>query len=426
MNFQYKIRSQEGKIITGTAQATNRGHFIRELTNQGFRPIAVVSVPTSTKELSEHTQMPEFSPKIKTNVKKHSWWNISFWKPAKDQDILMLTRDLLSLTHAGIPIVVGLSDIIEQSPNSHMKEILDEIRNNIAAGSHLSETLEKYPKVFSQFYRHSIRAGEESGRLEFVLERLADTIDRQIEIKMLIKDAIRYPRLVLICLISAFIFIMSYVIPKLSGLFTQFGAELPLPTRILIAISGFMQQSVVLIAVAALAFFIWLHFFKKSKVGKPIWDGIKLRLPIFGKLIRMAALKEFASSLQTLHASGIVIPQALKISAGVTDNEVVASGVLAAQKAVLRGKTLSRALFEQKIFPPLVIRVVTIGETTGNLDKMLGEVVYIYERDIRYTAKSITTMVEPILTVALGFIVLIFALGVFLPMWQGLRLFMPK
>ena len=424
MNFQYKIRNPQGKIITGMAEATNRSQFIRELTSRGFHPIAVVGAPSQKKGVPELIQMPEFSSSIK--VKKRSWLTLRLGKSVKDQDILSLTRDLLSLTHAGIPIVSGLSDIKDQVSNAYMREILEEMREAIAAGVRLSETLEKYPKVFSQFYRHSIRAGEESGKLEFVLERLADSIDRQIEIRMLIKDAIRYPRLVLCFLAGAFAFIMSYVIPKISSLFLQFGAVLPLPTRILIALSGFVQQFGLPIIIVVAVFITWLQLFKKSKVGKPIWDGLKLRLPVFGRLIQLASLKEFASSLQTLHASGIVLPEGLKISAGVVDNEVIASAILAAQKEVLRGKALSQALFEQKIFPPFVIRIVTIGETAGNLDKMLGEVVYLYERDIRYTAKSITTMIEPMLTVVLGFMVLVFALGVFLPMWQGLRLFMPK
>jgi len=424
MNFQYKIRNQEGGIISGTGEADSRGRLVRELTRRGFRPIAVVAAPPQQTRRQEFNRPTEVLPKIK--IKKRPWATLSFGKPVKDRDILILTRNLLTLTHAGIPTVSGLRDVISQMKNSCLKEILEQVHEDVNGGSRLSDALERHPKAFSEFYYNTIRAGEQSGRMDYVLERLADTLDRDIEIRILVRDAIQYPRMVLCFLACAFVYIISYIIPKMAVLFQSFSTELPLPTRILVALGNFAQHHGLLILVGAVALALGLNRFKKTKKGRILWDHFKLRLPIFGNLIQLNALKGFAGSLQTLHASGVVLPEGLKISAGVVDNRVISRAILEARKEVLEGKPLSEVLAGKQIFPPLVIRMVAIGETSGNLEGMLGEVVHLYEREIRYAAKSIMTLIEPLLTVVLGLMVLVFALGVFLPMWQGLRLFMPK
>jgi MSHA biogenesis protein MshG len=212
----------------------------------------------------------------------------------------------------------------------------------------------------------------------------------------------------------------------MAGLFSHFGAELPLPTRILMALGEFAQHFGILILIGAGVLVLCLQIFKRGKWGRRVWDYWKLRLPVFGKLIQIHSLKEFASSLQTLHSSGVVLPEGLKISSRVVDNKAIADAIMGAHKEVLEGKALSEALLGKRMFPPLVIRMVAIGEASGNLEGTLGEIVRLYEREIRYMAKSMTTMIEPILTIALGLMVLVFALGVFLPMWQSLRLFLGK
>ena len=428
MNFQYKVRDAQGQIISAVQEGPSRAAVLKELQERGLHPIAVVPAPSRSAPPPLPVKGKSTAPRKATAYVKRkgaidSLANVTIGKIVKDQEILLFTRDLYTLIHSGIPLISGIQDIAAQLKNPHFRRILEEVAEDINAGSKLSEAFEKHPKVFSEFYINSIRAGEKSGRMEQILDRLNETLNRDLETTMTIKDAIRYPIIVLSFLALAFIFIVSFVVPKISNLFAQFNTPLPLPTRIIIGV-GFISQKYGLLILGCLALaVVFIAFYKREGPGKFLWDGLKLRFPIFGKLFMMVSLSRFAGTMQTLHSSGIVLPKALQISSRVVGNEVISSGILKAYEGVNSGKSLVDSLSQNRFFPPLVLKMIMMGEKTGNLEEMLGEVVRHYDREIRYMTESMTSLIEPILTVALGAMITVFALGVFLPMWNVMKLF---
>lgn len=419
MNFQYKGRDSSGRIVTGFLEANNRAMLVKALHERGLEPLAVMPAVSEKGKASSPTSVLTSPPIFKTGQLR-AWLRLT--PPIQEEEVLIFTRDLLSLVHSGIPLVAGLRDIVAQIKNRHMKRILEHAVEDVNSGSRLSEALAKYPQVFGEFYTESIRAGEESGRLESVLERLSRNLERDLATKVAIKNAVRYPIIVLCFLGLAFVVMITFVIPRISAVYAHYGSKLPLPTRMLIAFSNFCQDyGMVLILVAVVGVFL-IRSFIRTPGGGFLWDSLKLRMPVFGDLFRKVALARFASTLQTLYASGIVLPTALEISSRASGNRVIGRAVYQASQEIRSGKPLSELFAGNRLFPPLVVRMVTVGERTGNLEGMLGEVVSHYERDIEYLTKSLTTLVEPLLIFCLGIIILIFALGVFLPMWNLVRI----
>lgn len=407
MNFQYKVRDSAGKIISATKEASSREAVIKDLRQKGLQPIVVIPEKKSASKISQQ---------------KQAWYQLSWGKIAKEEEIFVFTRDLLTLVHSGVPIITGLRDIVSQVQNERFREILREIYLDVDAGSKLSEAFAKYPQVFSEFYQKSLLAGEKSGRLEQILNRLIETLDHDIETRNTIQNAIRYPVMVLGALILAFVLVLTFAVPNIANLFTQFNTPLPLPTRFLIGLGAFSKKYGALVLIGCGIFSFLFSIYKKTPSGRFVWDFVKLRAPVFGILFKKLALSRFAATLQILHASGIVLPEGLNITSRVVDNEVIAKAILRAQQGVNAGKSLYEGLHETGIFTPLVLRMVMMGEKSGNLEEMLGEIVHHYDREVKYTTKALGTMIEPILTVLLGGMVLIFALGIFLPMWNVLKL----
>lgn len=421
MNFQYKVRTADGRVLSEQTEAASRDELIQVLEDRGLQPLVVIPAPRQKRKAQSQAEEKKQDPPVERGPRQ-SIFNRSIGAAVKDTEILMFTRDLYGVVHAGIPLISGIEDIAGQIKNQYFQGVLMQMSREMAAGARFSETLDKHPGVFSEFFRNSIRAGEQAGRLEEVISRLSETIDKDVEMRNTVKDAVRYPIIVICFLILAFIFVTTFTIPRIAGLFVQFNTALPLPTRIIIGVGTFMQQYGLIILGLLTAFGVWFHWYKKTPKGRFLWDRFKLSLPVFGGLFRKVAMSRFANILQTLHSSGVVITQGLRISSKVVDNTVIAEGVMKAYEGVVQGKSLSDALVRTGLFSPLVIRMVMMGERTGNLEGMLGEVVHHYDREILYTAKTLTKMIEPILTVLLGLMVLVFALGVLLPLWQSITL----
>ena len=421
MNFQYKIRDSSGKIISGFEEAASRSTLVKGLESRGFHPIVVIPVPTETKAPVKKEERRR--PFDRRQRRRHWVFDVTIGKAVKDVEILLFGRDLLSVVHSGVPIVSGLTDILTQIKNRHFKRILHTVCDDVNGGIKLSEAFEKHPKIFSGFFVESVHVGEEGGRLDEVLTRLTRTMERDIETSLTIRNAVRYPVIVLCFLGLAFALMITFVIPRIAGMFAKFDTQLPLPTRILIALGSFFQNYGWEVLIFGFAALIGLGIFKQTPGGKFLWDTLKLKLPVFGGLNQRLALQKFANNLQTLYASGVVLPAALEVSSKTCGNVVITEAVRRAADELRRGKTLSEAISGNSLFPPLVIRMVMMGEKTGSLDRMLGEIIQHYEREIGYMTKSMTTLIEPLLTIALGLMILVFALGVFMPLWNLMRLF---
>ncbi len=396
--------------MTGIKEAADRAHALRDLEERGLHPIAVVQIPGARSEKEN------FSLGKNTVL-------FQIGKPVKDQELLVFTRNLLSVVHSGIPLLAGLEDVASQVKSPVFRTILDKVVADIAGGNRLSESFAKHPKVFSELFCNTIKAGEESGRLEEITERLVATMERDIETKMTVKGALRYPLIVLGTLAVAFTIIILFVIPKISKVFAQFGTVLPLPTRVLIAVGDFAQSYWFIVLGAAAVTISGLIAANKTPQGAYFLDQIRYRFPVFGELSKKIETVKFTSTLRNLYASGIMLPDALGICAHVLASPVLKKITLDSETALRQGKRFSDVISSAAFFPPLVIRMIHTGEKTGSLESMLGEVTKYYDRDIQYMLRSLTTLIEPILTVMMGLMVLALALGVFMPMWNVMKLF---
>ena len=422
MNFQYKARDAEGRIISATREAGSREAVIKELRRSGLHPIVVIPAPETDPAGRRVETGYNKSVAPADSQERRPWYLRSWGRIASQEEILLFTRDLVTLVHSGVSLTSGLRDILTQIENTRFREILQAIYFDVNAGSKLSEAFEKHPQVFSELYINSVLAGEQSGRLEEILARLIEAIDFDIETRITITNAVRYPSIVLASLVIAFILVLTFVVPNIANIFTQFNTPLPLPTRLLIALGFFSKKYGFLVIFLSAAFSLFVSAYKQTKPGKFLWDSLKLRLTVFGGLFMKLALSRFAATLRILHASGISLPKGLNITSRVVDNEVIAGAILKAEQGVNAGQTLVDSLKETHLFPPLLLRMIMTGEKTGNLEAMLAEIVHHYEREIKYLTKSMATLIEPMLTVLLGGMVLVFALGVFLPMWNVLKL----
>lgn len=417
MNFKYKVRDNSGQIISGVGIAETRQSLIRDLKNAGLVPIAVIPVRSAEGK----TPGDETGGRLVRETP--SFLDRSWGRIVKDDELLLFTRDLYSLVHAGVPLVSGIRDIAEQTKNRSFRHVLNRVCDDINAGSKLSEALARHPDAFGAFYSSSVSAGEEAGQLENILQRLIENLDHDIETRLIIQNATRYPMIVLCFLGLAFSLIVTVVIPKIAVVYDRFSTTLPLPTRILIAVGNFFQNHGFLVLIIGMMTGAALFFFGKTARGQWFFDSAALKMPVFGDLAQKASLSKFASTLQTLYGSGIVLTDALGITAKVVGNRVIRKAVLGAEESMKAGLSLSEALKANHLFPPMVLRIVMTGEKTGNLEDMLGEITAHYDREIRYKAKTIGTFIEPMLTLFLGAMILILALGVFLPMWNVIRLF---
>ncbi len=418
MDFQYKVRTAEGKVMTGVRESDSKASAIRELRERGYQPIVVMPLAGSfqagraaagTKSASRGS--------FKLSL------NMELTRSVKQEDVLVLTRDLLSIVHSGIPIITGLQDTAAQFKNTYLKGVLEKVVTDVSAGERLSSAFAKHPRIFSELYCSTLRAGETSGKLEEILERLVKSMERDIETSSTIKNAVRYPIIVLGFLAAAFILITVVVIPRIAGVFAQFKTELPLPTRILIWVGNFANNNAVGILAGAAAAAAALYFYRRTKQGRYVLDSICIRTPVFGPLFKKIEIAKFTSTLQSLYGSGMVLPEALDVCARVVNNAVLSRSIDRIAAALREGKRFSETIASIALFPPLVVRMISTGEKTGGLEPMLGEVTRHYDREVEYTTKSLTTLIEPILTVTLGCMVLVLALGVFLPMWNVLKLF---
>ncbi len=392
--FQYKAMSASGGVVQDELEAPNPAAVAEKLESLGYIPLNI------SRKKGGSSKLFEKKPRV------------------KDNDIIVFTRQLVTLLKAGVPLLSALEALSEQTDNPVMREVIGKIYIDIESGISLSEALAKHPTVFEDMYVNSIRAGEMGGALDDVLLRLADLIEYDRETRSRIKSAMRYPIIVVVSLIVAVIALMMLVVPKFIDMFTQMNIELPLPTRILIAIyeamSNYWYIGIALIALMIIAFKLWV----KTANGRLIWDNVKLKIPIFGPLLMKSYMSRFTRMFETLNRSGLPILQTLEIVSRTVGNAAIGREIEKATIGIRRGDGIAMPLKQSKLFPPMVVRMISIGEQSGSLDEMLHNISEHYEMEVEYAVKGLTSMIEPILTVGLGVIVLFLALAIFLPMWD--------
>lgn len=357
--------------------------------------------------------LDEFSEKLnnyKRNVQK-----------VKLQDLIVFTRQFATLFSAGIPIMTILGRLESQTQNERLRGIASEILMDVNAGIPLSSAFGKHKGVFSSLYVNMIRVGEEGGVLDIVLSRLADILEADLDTRNRIKHATRYPKLAVSAIVVAFGVLITFVIPKFVTLFDKFNTALPLPTKILIWINKFTQSFWWLIIGLIVFSVIFFRKYKKTKDGKEKLDYIIFKIPIIGNLVHKIYISRICRILGLLYKSGIPIINSFEIVSEVSGNEIMKKEINNIKIRVSQGGGIANAFEYSKYFPDVVSDMVSAGEDTGRLDEMLGKIADYYDEETEYSIKNLSTAIEPILLVMIAGMVLLLALGVFLPMWDMIK-----
>jgi len=399
--FFYKARNQKGELVTGQAESSSSQLLSEALFEQGLIPLQV-------KEIK------------KGGLSLQGIANI--FNTVKTEELMIFTRQFYTLFKAGISMDTILSAISKQIASKALKNAIKQIRTDVGEGASLSQAFVKHPLVFDEMYVSMLAAGEEGGVLEQVLLELVKLLEKEDEIKRNIKSATLYPKIVVFVLVGAVTVLMTFVVPKFSSFYSHYGADLPLPTQILIGTSNFVRgywYVVLLIVIAAV--FMYKRYYN-TKSGKLNIDRLKLKLPVFGDLAIKISNSRFGHILSALYKSGLPMPRALEVVANVIGNEAFAIEVRKVKDRIQKGTLLSDAMSGGLYFPPVVIETTAVGEKTGALDEMLEAVSDHYELEIKHTIKNLTTLLEPILLIGIFGMVTVLALSIFLPIWNMSRI----
>ena len=398
--FLYKARNARGELQKGRFEGDTSNAVADHLLASGLIPVDIQALPDPVE-----FNLGEVLGKSRSKT-------IGF------VELQLFSRQLHTLLKAGVPILRALASLREASVNPGFAKILADINDGLGQGRELSLCLARHPKVFDSFYLAMIRVGEMTGRLDAVLDRLAAHLDFERRAREQVKGAVRYPLFVIIALVVAVGVINLFVIPAFSKVYAGMHAELPIMTRILIATSSFTKEyihwMIAGLGVALLGFRGWVGTLR----GQYVWDRFKLRIPIVGKILHKSALARFARSFALASRSGVPILQVLTVVAAVADNSYFADKISSMREGVERGESLLRTATLAGIFTPVVLQMLAVGEETGELDSLLQEIAEMYEQEVEYEISTLSQQIEPILITALGAMVLVLALGVFLPIWD--------
>lgn len=396
--FSYKGRDSNGVLVKGLLESADSGSLANQLVNLNITPIEITA--NATLAAPKNTSLNLFEEKIETI------------------DIMLFSRQMYTLLKAGIPIMNAFNGLEASTKNKAFAAVIADLRESLGAGRELSNALAQHPNVFSSFYVSMVRVGESTGMLETVFLRLFDHLEFDRFMRDQIKSALRYPTFVVIAMGIAIVIVNIFVIPAFAKVFESFGAELPFMTKVLLAFSNFMVAWWPLLIVAAVgAVFLFRSYTATSK-GKYNWDSFKLKTPIAGKIIHKATMARFARSFALASKSGVPITSGLKLVAQTTDNDYIAHRVEEMRAGVERGESILRTASNSGVFNPVVLQMIAVGEESGSLDDLMQEVADMYQRDVEYEIKTLGAQIEPILIVFLGVMVLILALGIFLPIWD--------
>ncbi len=398
--FAYAARNASGDLVQGVLEAPDSGAVAALLAGTGIFPVRI-----------EPTAAPR-------DQSAGGFWRRLTQDKIRAVELLLFSRQMYTLLKAGVPILRALAGLQESSANRSFKAVLQSIRENLDSGRELSVALQRQDKVFSPFYVAMVRVGEMTGMLEEIFLRLFHHLEFQEFMRTQVKSALRYPTFVVAAMGIALVVINLFVIPTFAKVFEGFNTELPLMTRMLLGFSNFMVATWPLLLTGAAGAVVAFKTTVATPAGKLAWDRFKLRIPIAGKIILKATLARFARSLAMAMRSGVPMVQGLTLVAQVVDNDHVAQLVEKMRLGVERGESVLRTAIQTGIFTSVVLQMIMVGEESGAIDELMEEVADMYQREVEYELKTLGSQIEPILIVGLGVLVLILALGVFLPIWD--------
>ena len=397
--FAYKGRSPHGELIEGRLDADTAEQLAGRLLGAGITPIEIGLA--SDKE-SSATKL---------------WNTLGGGKP-RTLDLMLFSRQMYTISKAGVPLLRGLRGLQSSTHNVVLRDALGDVLASLEAGRDLGTSFARHPAIFAPLYVSMVRVGEATGTLDQAFLRLCDYLNMEQDVHDRVQSALRYPLMVILAVIAAVGIISVKVLPAFAPIFRVLGDKIPLPTRIIMGASSLTVQYWWLMLLVAAAVFFSARAYVATDAGRYKWHRAKLKLPVVGDLIHEAILARVTRSLAICLSAGIPALQAFATIARTTGNDYISERILRLRDTVERGESISRAAAAGALFPPLVIQMIAVGEETGELSELLGEVAEHYRRDVDYQLKNLSAVIEPLLIVAVGGVVCVLALGVFLPMWD--------
>jgi MSHA biogenesis protein MshG len=403
--FAYKGRSANGDLVQGSLEGADSGAVADQLFGTGITPTDIK--PTQRIHSEEKSVGQQKSLWLKLNE-----------KPVSPLDLMLFSRQMYTLLKSGVPIMRALAGLQESTQSPAFAEMLKDLRESLDSGRELSVAMRRHPTIFSSFYISMVQVGEMTGMLDETFIRLYNHLDFEKRMKENIKSAVRYPIFVVIAMAIAIVIVNIFVIPAFVKVFEGFHTELPLMTRFLIGSSNFFVHYWFLLLAILIGAVVGFRSYTNTIEGRYKWDRYKFKIPIAGKIILKSTLARFARSFALGMKSGIPIMQGLSTVAMVVDNEFMRVKVEKMREGVERGESILRTAIAAEVFNPVVLQMISVGEETGDLDGLMFEVAGMYEQEVEYEIKTLAQQIEPIMIVSLGILVLILALGIFLPMWD--------
>ena len=397
--YQYKGRDAQGNAVSGRLDATTQSAAADQLLSRAVIPLELVEAKTAR----EFQLGSLFKSKVGLD------------------ELQIFTRQMYSLTRSGIPILRAIAGLSESSHSKRMKDALNDISEQLISGRPLSSAMNHHPDVFDALFVSMIHVGENTGKLEDAFIQLSGYIEREQETRRRIKAAMRYPVFVLMAVALAMVVLNIMVIPKFADLFARFGADLPWATKLLIGTSNFFVNYWYLLLIAVVAGFVSIRYWHNTEKGEQQWDRWKLKIPAVGSIIERSTLSRYCRSFSMMLSAGVPMTQALSLVADAVDNAYMHDRIVAMRRGIESGESMLRVSNQSQLFTPLVLQMVAVGEETGQIDQLLNDAADFYEGEVDYDLKNLTAKLEPILIGIVAVIVLILALGIYLPMWDMLN-----
>jgi len=395
--FQYQVRDPNGKMVSGTLVADNQELVIQRLREMGLIPLKVKAQSNMNREFN-----------LRRSVKL--------------KDLAVFSREFATMVNAGLPILRSLSILEGQTESRVLKKAVEQVRIDIERGSSLSVAMAKFPKVFNRLYVAMVRSGEMGGVLDAVLERLAGNLEREVSLRNRIRSAMTYPVVVLGFVTLILAAMLIFIVPQFKSIYTELHGTLPFLTQLLLKLSDLVRTKWWLVIAVVSGSIYAVRRYKKTEAGAKVWDRLKLKVPVFGPLFLKTAMARFARTLGVLNKSGVPILQSLEVVSETVNNTLVKQAVIDVQESVKQGESLARPLKAHKVFPPMVVQMLAVGEETGALDTMLEKIAIFYDDEVTATVDQLTSLIEPIMIAMVGGMVGVAVIALYLPMFNIINL----
>ena len=399
--YAWRGRNARGESVSGSLQGESRETIANQLMNSGITPVDI--------QRGVDAQKPGTLG---------GWRQLFSGNRPESSDLIFFARQMYTLAKAGVPLTRGLNGVAQSTRNPALKHAVHELVEEIESGRELGEAMSRHSDVFSPMFVNMVRVGESSGNLDNAFQLMSGYLERDRDMRARIKAALRYPAMVIVAMVIAVAILMVWVIPVFANFFARNDAELPLPTTIIIGVSNFTAEWWMFIGVGLIGAIVAFRYWIRTERGRYRWDRMKFRLPVVGDILFRASMARFARAFAMTYRAGVPLIQGLTLVARAVENEYVGQAVGDMRTGVEHGESLLRTAEATGLFSPLVLQMIGVGEETGDVDAMLEETADFYEREVDYDVENLSSYIEPILLVFMAVLVLILALGVFLPMWD--------